>query len=120
MGAFLNAHIAEALDDWRSAAKEDPNFALAHAWVAFNTGIPTEENEERTRAKSLADNVTPGERLMIRWIVGVKENDYITGIAAMNDMVTMFPKDKRVLYLAGHGRLLQESFEPPTRFMQRV
>lgn len=120
MAAFLNAHIADALDNWRSAAKEDPNFALAHAWIAFNTGIPSEENEERTRAKSLAENVTPGERLMIRWIVGVKENDYITGIAAMNDMVAMFPKDKRVLYLAGNWLLLQESYEPTVRFMQRV
>src|SRR5581483_3424846 len=120
MAAFLNAHIAEATDDWRSAAKEDPDFALAHAWIAFNTGIPAEENEERTRAKALASNVTPGERLMIRWIVGVKENDYITGIAAMNDMVAMFPKDKRVLCLAGNWLLLQESYEPCIKFMQRV
>jgi tetratricopeptide (TPR) repeat protein len=120
MSAFLNAHIAEATDDWRSAGKEDPQFALAHAWVAFNTGIPAEESEERNRAKATAASVTPGERLMIRWIVGVKENDYITGIAAMNDMVAMFPKDKRVLYLCGNWLLMQESYEPTVRFMQRV
>ncbi|MCU1297080.1 MAG: tetratricopeptide repeat protein [Acidobacteriaceae bacterium] len=120
MAAFLNAHIAEATDNWRSAAKEDPSFALAHAWIAFNTGIPAEENEERTRAKALEANVTPGERLMIRWIVGVKENDFLTGITAMNDMVAMFPKDKRVLYLAGNWLLLQESNEPTVKFMQRV
>jgi tetratricopeptide (TPR) repeat protein len=120
MVAFLNAHIAEATNDWRSAVREDPQFALAHAWIAFNTGIPTEENEERIRAKTLEANVTPGERLMIRWIGGVKENDYITGIAAMNDMVAMFPKDKRVLYLAGNWLLLQGSYEPTVRFMERV
>jgi tetratricopeptide (TPR) repeat protein len=57
---------------------------------------------------------------MIQWILGVKENDYIPGIAAMNDMVAMFPKDKRVLYLAGNWLLLQGSYEPTVRIMKRV
>jgi tetratricopeptide (TPR) repeat protein len=99
---YENLHLDRATQDWRAAAKTDRKFALAHAWIAFNTNDPTEARSHRKRAKALASHVSAGEQLMIRWIVNVQEGNFVTGIAAMNDMLAMFPKDKRLLYLASN------------------
>src|SRR5262249_3157510 len=99
---YENLHLDHASEHWREAVKADSNFALAYAWIAFNSTDPVEVTAARQRAKALAGNVTEGEQLMIKWIVNVQENDFVTGIAAMNDMLAMFPNDKRLFYLASN------------------
>src|SRR5579884_3215742 len=84
---YENLHLDRATQEWRDAAKADPNFALAQAWVAFTSTDPAEAADYRDRAKELAPRVTPGEQLMIKWLVNVQENDFVTGISAMNDML---------------------------------
>ena len=113
---YENLHLERATIGWQAAAKEDPNFALAHAWVAFNSRDPQEVIAARQRAKALAEKVTPGERLMIQWIANVQEGNFIPGIAAMNDMLAMYPKDKRLLYLAGNW-LMAENVNAPAETM---
>ncbi len=99
---YENLHLDHATQDWREAANADPNFALAYAWVAFSDTDPVEANGYRDKARQLASHVTPGEQLMIKWLVSVQENDFVTGIAAMNDMLAMFPKDKRAFFLVSN------------------
>ena len=102
MEDYENLYLERCNDDWRAAVIEDPNFAIAWAWIAFNSGNPQEVSEARNHAKELAPKATPGEQLMVAWIVKVQEGDTLGGIAAMNDMIAMYPKDRRVLYLAGN------------------
>jgi tetratricopeptide (TPR) repeat protein len=111
MQDYENLYLDQATQDWRDAVAADPNFALAHAWVAFNSNNPAEVVAERERAKALAESVTPGEQLMIKWIADVQENKFVTGIAAMNDMLAMYPKDKRLLYLAANWLMGEEDNE---------
>jgi tetratricopeptide (TPR) repeat protein len=106
MEDYENLYLERCNDDWRAAVKEDPGFALAWAWIAFNSRDPAEVLSAREKAKSLLPQVTPGEQLMIRWIAGVEEGNFIAGISAMNDMLAMFPKDKHLLYLAGNWLML--------------
>jgi hypothetical protein len=40
--------------------------------------------------------------LLIRWMAGVRENRYVEGIMAMNDMLAMFPHDKRLNFMVGY------------------
>src|SRR3974390_281653 len=54
---------------------------------------PEEVRACRERAKELAAGASPGERLLIQWIANVQEGNYVAGIAAMNDMLAMFPRD---------------------------
>lgn len=117
---YIYFHLDRALEGWRAAVKADPRFALAYAFISFGSKDPGEEKSARRQANVLARRVTPGERLMIRWMTEVRENNYIAGIAAMNDLVARYPKDQRVVYLAGNWLLLQESFQPAERLLNRV
>jgi len=100
-----------ALNDWNEALKLDSNFAQAYAWICLTTGDPAEEARDRAKAKELAKDVTPAEQLLIRWIVGVRENRYVEGIMAMNDMLGMFPHDKRLNFLVGYWLYRQDEYE---------
>ncbi len=117
---FGNLHVAQALEGWREAAKVDPKFALALTQIAFNSKDPAEQNSTLRRARSLARHASPGEQLLIRWVADVRENHYVEGIQAMNDLCQMFPRDKWVLYLAGNWLVVQESYEPARKFMERA
>jgi tetratricopeptide (TPR) repeat protein len=102
MADYENLYLERCNDDWRAAVIDDPNFGLAWAWIAFNSGNPHEVSEARERALEVAPKLTPGEQLMIAWIAKVQQGDFIGGISAMNDMLEMYPKDKHVLYLAAN------------------
>jgi len=100
-----------ALRDWNEAIRLDPNFAQAYVWICFTTADPAEEARDRAKAKALIKEVTPGEQLLIRWMVGVRENRYVEGITAMNDMLAMFPYDKRLNFLVGYWLYKQDQYE---------
>ena len=102
MEDYENLYLERCNDDWRAAVKEDPNLAVAWAWIAFNSGNPQEVSAARAKAKDLASKTTPGEQLMVAWIVKVEEGDFLGGITAMNDMLAMYPRDKHLYYLAGN------------------
>lgn len=91
-----------ALRDWNEAIRLDPNLAQAYVWICLTTTDPAEEARDRAAAKSLINSVTPGEQLLIRWMAGVHENRYVEGIMAMNDMLAMFPQDKRLNFMVGY------------------
>jgi tetratricopeptide (TPR) repeat protein len=120
MADYENLYLERANEEWRAAVKADPNFALAQVWIAFNSRDPGEANAARAKAKSLISKVTPGERLMIKWITNVQENNFISGIAAMNDMLAMYSKDKRVLYLAGNWLVFENSWEQAEKIFERA
>jgi tetratricopeptide (TPR) repeat protein len=120
MQDYENLYLERCNDDWRAAVKEDPNLAVAWAWIAFNSSDPKEVSAAREKAKSLAKKATPGEQLMVAWIVKVQEGDFIGGISAMNDMLEMYPKDKHLLYLAGNWVMESEGSEQAGRMMQRA
>ena len=117
---FVNLQTAKAMDEWRQSAKRDPNFALAHINICFNSKDPAEQSAELAKAKALQRHVTRGERLFIRWVAGVRENNYVAGIQAMNDLVAMYPRDKQLLYVVGNWLVFQESYDQARKFMERA
>jgi tetratricopeptide (TPR) repeat protein len=120
MADYENLYLERCNDDWRAAVKEDPGIAVAWAWIAFNSRNPAEVSAARDKAKSLIPQVTPGEKLMIQWIVNVQEGNYITGISAMNDMLAMFPKDKHLLYLAGNWLMGENGDDQALKMLERA
>src|SRR6202047_254774 len=120
MQDYENLYLERCNEDWRAAVKEDPNLAVAWAWIAFNSGKPEEVNAARTKAKGLAPKLTPGEQLMVGWIVKVQEGDFIAGISAMNDMLEMYPKDKRLLYLAGNWLMEENGDDQAQHMMEKA
>ncbi len=117
---YENLYLERCNDDWRAAVKEDPNLAIAWAWIAFNSSNPNEVNDARAKAKALVPKVSPGEQLMVTWIAKVQEGDYLGGITAMNDMLEMYPRDKDLLYLAGNWMLLENGDDQAQRLMEKL
>ena len=120
MQDYENLYLERCNEDWREAVKEDPKLAVAWAWIAFNSTNPEEVSLARAEAKALAPKVTPGEQLMIAWIVKVQEGDFIGGISAMNDLLEMYPKDKRLLYLAGNWLMGENGDEQARGIMEKA
>jgi len=95
-------YLERASIGWRAATKEDPQFGAAFAMLALNSRDPEEVRTSRERAKELAAKASPGEKLLIKWIAAVQEGNFLDGIAAMNDMLAMFPRDKHGYYVAAN------------------
>ena len=120
MEDYENLYLERCNDDWRAAVIEDPNFAIAWAWIAFNSGNPQEVSEARNHAKDLAPKITPGEQLMVAWIVKIQEGDFLGGITAMNDMLELYPRDKHLLYLAGNWLMGENGDDQAERFFVKA
>jgi len=120
MADYENLYLERCNDDWRAAAKEDPNLAVAWAWIAFNSGNPKEVSEARAKAKQLAPKATAGEQLMVAWISKVQEGDFLGGITAMNDMLEIYPHDKHLLYLAGNWLMGENGDDQAQRFFEKA
>jgi tetratricopeptide (TPR) repeat protein len=120
MADYENLYLERCNDDWRAAVKEDPNLAVAWAWIAFNSSNPQEISDARAKAKALAPKLTPGEQLMIAWISKVQEGDYLGGITAMNDMLEMYPKDKHLLYLAANWLMGENGTDQAQHFLEKA
>ena len=120
MADYENLYLERCNDDWRAAVKEDPNLAIAWAWIAFNSGNPQEVSAAREKAKALVPKLTSGEQLMVGWIVKVQEGDYIEGIALMNDLLEMYPKDKHLLYLAGNWLMGENGNDQAQHFFEKA
>ena len=54
MQDYENLYLERCNDDWRAAVKEDPELAVAWAWIAFNSSDPKEVSAAREKAKALA------------------------------------------------------------------
>jgi tetratricopeptide (TPR) repeat protein len=120
MHDYENLYLERCNDDWRAAVKADPNLAVAWAWIAFNSSNPKEISQARSYAKFFAPKGTPGEQLMVSWIVKVQEGDFIGGISAMNDLLEMFPKDKHVYYLAANWLMGENGDEQAQRLLEHA
>jgi Flp pilus assembly protein TadD len=117
---YENLHLERALVGWRAAAKADPEFALAYMMVAFNVADPQEAHAAREKGKSLASKTSPGERLMISWVANVQEGNFIQGISAMNDLLAMYPKDKRLYYLAGNWLMAINGYQQAEKLLEKA
>jgi len=117
---YENLYLERANIGWWAAVQADPNFALAYIFIAYNSTDPAEAHTAQEKATLLAAKASPGERLLIQWIASVKENNFIAGISAMNDMREMFPKDKHLAYLAGNWMMGQNSYEQAQKTLQEA
>jgi tetratricopeptide (TPR) repeat protein len=115
-----NLRTDEALAAFKQSARHDPNLALAQLFISYSTKDPAEDAAARARAKTLAAKASPGEQLEIQWLTGIRENDFVAAIAAMNDLLAQYPRDKQLHFLAGRWLVLQEEYEPGERMLEKA
>ncbi len=110
MQDFEQYRLNDTLQFLRAATKSDPKFAQAFIMIAKISKDPAEQAEARDQAKQLASGASRGERLLIRWLAGAQEDNYLPAIAAMNDLLAKYPRDSRLAFLAGDWLTLQERY----------
>ena len=115
-----NLQTEHALEKWRAATEKDHDFAIAYLWISYYGQDPLEASDARSKAKSLAMKVTSGEQLFIQWLTGVGDNDYVLGIAAMNDVLQRYPGDKRLALMAGRWLMSQQEYEASRKWLERA
>jgi tetratricopeptide (TPR) repeat protein len=115
-----NWRLPEALQAWRAAAQKDQNFALAQLYVSMYTPDPKEEASARAAAWRLAPQASHGEQLMVQWFASAKEGNFVAAIAAINDVVELYPKDKWILFQSGRWMILQRNWEKGQALLERA
>ncbi|HEX9120102.1 MAG TPA: tetratricopeptide repeat protein [Terriglobales bacterium] len=116
----MNFHLDRALEQWRAAVKLDPNFALANLMIAFRSQDPKEAKAALQRANTAVRKGSAGERLFVRWITGIREGNFLSGIAAMNDLIARNPFDKQLLSLAGNWLMVRYSYDRAAELLNRA
>jgi tetratricopeptide (TPR) repeat protein len=119
MEALERLRRSEAVDELRAVVKRDPKCAQGWMMLAHLTHDPDEQVNARTRAEQLAPKVTPGEKLLIKWLAGVQEDNYVPAITAMNDLLAKYPEDHRLAFLAGRWLLQQRRYGQATYVLER-
>jgi tetratricopeptide (TPR) repeat protein len=92
--ALENVSASQLLD---KAIALDPEFAMAYIYRSQSGGGFAVAKQNREKAFSLIDKVSPGEKL---WILAVKanaESNRAEYVKNSEELLKMFPKDKRVL-----------------------
>ncbi len=120
MREFEQYRIAETLQDLRAAAKSDPDFAQALILLSYLSPDPQEQSTARIRSKQLASKMGPSEQLLIRWLAGAQESNYLPAISAMNDLLAKYPRDQRLAYLAGDWLMKQQRHEQAVTVLERA
>jgi Flp pilus assembly protein TadD len=109
-----------ALNSWRAAVRKDPAFAQALALIAFLTTDPAEQSSAMARARALQPHASDADRLLITWVSGVRDGDTVSAIAAMNDLLTMYPNDGRLAFLAGRWLLFRERYDQSAALLEHA
>ena len=112
----LNDMVAEL----RLAIKADPKFAQAWILLSHFSRDPQEQQAARKHAKLCAGRSTKGEQLLVHWMASAEEDNYLPAIAAMNDLLAMYPKDAQLALLAGGWLSIQGRYEEAIPVLQRA
>jgi tetratricopeptide (TPR) repeat protein len=113
-------HFEQALKKWREAAKKDPNFAQAWAYILRWTRDPAEAHQAAEKAELTSQHVTPGEKLLTKWWIARNDGRFVEAIAAMNDLLAMYPRDTELNFEAGIWLEMQGEYEASTTFLKHA
>jgi tetratricopeptide (TPR) repeat protein len=102
LAKYQTLHLQVGLATWRKAVQADPQFALAHIFLANFSDDPVEQVSEREKALASKKSASKEEQLIIDWLSNSSKGQWIPAIQAMNEVRTKYPQDKQVLWLSGN------------------
>ncbi|MGB8013032.1 MAG: hypothetical protein WCF68_15570 [Terriglobales bacterium] len=102
---------AQAIDVLRQALKIDPNFAFGHELLSQTSLDPAEQVHEQQEAFATRHYASGAERLIIEWLQDANDHKLISAITKMNDVLSRYPHDKWVVYLANFWLTQQTQYE---------
>ena len=105
---YENAMYQSSANLARQAARKDPQSALSYAMVSFAARRGMPDAAALAKARALLSRATTDERLLVRWMTDIQDDNLLHAIASMNDLLKRYPRDKHVLYITGEWLFLQQ------------
>lgn len=97
-----NLQINKAGTSFREAIDNDPDFALGYWGLAQTRGKYSETKQDFDKAENLMGNASGGEKQLITYAKSLSEGNTAKAKESIDNLVNMFPKDKRVQTYAGN------------------
>jgi Flp pilus assembly protein TadD len=100
--AFHRTWFEEADDLLAEAIAVDPNLAIAQAYKATaETFLYFDAADRMIRALELADDASPGERLMVAALAAFVDGDYESAALTLREIGSLFPDDRWARHALG-------------------
>jgi tetratricopeptide (TPR) repeat protein len=109
----------EAIVVLRKALKIDPNFAFGHLLLSQCSLDPAEQVREQQTAFAARAHASNGERLVIDWFQNAADHKLIPAITDMNEVLSRYPHDRWVVFLANWWLTQQTQYERAVAVFER-
>jgi tetratricopeptide (TPR) repeat protein len=110
---------AEAIEVLQKALKMDPNFAFGHLLLSQCSLDPAEQVREQQKAFATRAHASRGERLVIDWFQNAADHKLIPAITDMNEVLSRYPHDRWVVFLANWWLTQQTQYERAVAVFER-
>jgi tetratricopeptide (TPR) repeat protein len=114
-----NLRLTDAIGHFQKALEIDPDFAMAHLYLAQSAGTTKEFFDHLNQAVALSQKASEGERL---WILGAEAASHGDSMKQRQDyqkLVTLFPNDERALMLLGTNYFGQQDYAKAAEYLKQ-
>ncbi len=98
---LANLETSQAANLFDQAIQKDPNFALAYLYRSMSGGGFNVSRQNLDKAVSLADKVSPGEKILILYSQAQANNEAQKAKGYIDQLLSTYPEDKWVQETAG-------------------
>jgi len=105
------AEQVKAIAVLRKLVKIDPHFAMGHEILSQFSRDPGEQVREQKAAWATRKDSSPAEQLVIEWFENAADHKLIPAITDMNQVLSQYPHDKWVVFLASSWLMQQMQYE---------
>jgi tetratricopeptide (TPR) repeat protein len=102
---------AQAIEVLRKALEIDHGFAMGHELLSQISLDPAEQMREQKKAFAARSHASAAERLVIEWLQDAADHKLIPAITNMNEVLSRYPHDKWVVFLANRWLTQQTQYE---------
>jgi tetratricopeptide (TPR) repeat protein len=102
---------AKAADVLRRVVALEPDFAMGHELLSQTSLDPAEQLKEQNKAFATRSHASHSEQLVIEWFQNAADHKLIPAITDMNDLLSQYPHDKWVVFLANWWLTTQTQYE---------
>ena len=110
---------AEAIKVLHRAVEIEPTFAFGHELLAQCSLDPAEQVHEQQAAYATRSHAGPAEQLVIEWFQDAANQNLISAIPKMNQVLSEYPHDRWVVFLANWWLTQQTQYERAVAVFER-
>jgi tetratricopeptide (TPR) repeat protein len=115
-----NLRGTESVEYFRKAVEADPDFAMAHLYLAFAAPTTNEFFDEIDKARALMDRVSEGEQLFIKSNVAAAYGKTAESREMLEKLVQLYPEDERALYTLGTDHFVRQEYTDAMKYYERA